>query len=299
MPGGRTCAPIVSPLIPGAESVRAYTSPLRAGTDPRAIAVSQSSLVAKRSSSFACIPACTRRLTVLSSPTAEAREAVCLDFLDQLPRDLDAVLVGGYAVSAYGPARFSKDVDLVFPSDRMTAVRGWLKRRSIPFGQTFDSVSTSGTIRKLRVEHDLLSGDLYFGGVRARDTGAVIESSWIARDPRTIRLRLTTAVSQGSIAVARPEALWVLKLLAGRGQDVADLFAISSTPINGLEVRTELASLGGGRVASALRRVRERVERGDDYADSLSRRSLGSPSSARNRAAWLKFIGMVSDVIPL
>ncbi|MEK6988455.1 MAG: nucleotidyl transferase AbiEii/AbiGii toxin family protein [Candidatus Thermoplasmatota archaeon] len=56
------------------------------------------------------------------------RERACFALLRSLG-GRDAVLVGGYAVRAYGPPRFSVDVDLVLPGSALRGIRPILRQR--------------------------------------------------------------------------------------------------------------------------------------------------------------------------
>ena len=49
----------------------------------------------------------------------DVRELEAARFLDSLPWETGALLIGGYAISAYGPPRSSVDVDLVLPFDQI------------------------------------------------------------------------------------------------------------------------------------------------------------------------------------
>ena len=231
------------------------------------------------------------------SVSAEPREREALSFLDKLPDRLGGVLVGGYAISAYGPARFSDDVDLTFPYRQEESTTEWLGEAGIRAKRTFEFHGLNGPLSKLRIAHGLLSGDLYFGGLQSRETGSIVDGDWISVHSRPIVLSLTTSRASRPIAVARPEALWVLKILAGRSQDVTDLFAISSVPMAVEEVSRKLSTYDSVRERYFLEGVRRRVDRDEDYLDALSRRGLGSPKLARNLTAWNKFKALIDDVI--
>lgn len=239
-----------------------------------------------------------RRTTSLSA-NAELRELEAVRFLERLPPELGGVLIGGYAVSAYGPARYSDDVDLLFPSDQEGPASSWLARAGIHSTRTFEGREPSTKLTKLRVVQGQLSGDLFFGGLRSRATGSQVEYAWIAPGARQVTLSLLTSRLRQPVAVARPEAVWVMKLLAARRQDITDLFAIGSEPVNRAEIREKLATYSAKAERELLQRVRASVDRGDEYVDALSRRGLGSPKLPRNLKAWAKFQKIVDDVIPL
>lgn len=205
--------------------------------------------------------------------------------------------MGGYAVSAYGPARFSDDVDLALPYDQEESTVTWLSAVGISARRTFEAHLGRRSLSKLRITHGQLSGDLYFGGLRSRGAHSIVEHGWIATRSRILVLSLTTGRSSKAVAVARPEALWVLKILAGRSQDITDLFAISSVPVDVAEISSKLSTYDSAKERSFLADVRRRVDGDDDYVDALSRRGLGSPKLPRNVSAWRRFRAMVDEVI--
>lgn len=232
-----------------------------------------------------------------SSADAELREGEATAFLEQFPTGFGGILIGGYAISAYGRPRFSVDVDLVLPSDQEGPVTRWLTAEHIDASSTLATQSGRHNLSKLRITRGKLSGDLYFGGLRARSTGSEVPYSWISKNPRPLRLTLTTTRLVRPTLVARPEALWVLKLIAGRSQDITDLFAIASETINTEEIRKKLSDYSSPRERQFLLQVREAVDRGDDFADALSRRGLGSPRLPRNVKLWEGFRGLVDSAI--
>lgn len=205
--------------------------------------------------------------------------------------------MGGYAISAYGPTRFSVDVDLVFPSDQEAPASQWLDEAKVPYSRTYGRSRAFPALSKLRLARASLSGDFYFGGLRARETGSVVDYDWIAKASRRVEIQLTTGRLRRPIAVARPEALWVLKLLAGRSQDRSDLFSIATEPVSIPEIREKISEFDSPVERAHLRSVRDEVLRGDDYADALSRRELGSPKLPRNQKMWRQFQDRVVDVL--
>ncbi len=218
-----------------------------------------------------------------------ARESQVITFLDSLPRSFEPILIGGYAVAAYGRPRFSVDIDLVLPSGQRQDVESWFAQEGIRSKETLRAGKTGREISKLLISRDLVSGDLHFGGLRARETGAIVEYDWIARRPRRARLTLTTGSTHLPLSVARPEALWVLKLLAGRPEDLTDLFVISEWKVDPSDIASELKRLEDSRVRSHLNGVASRLATDKEYLDALSRRGLGSPTNPRNQNLWTKF----------
>ncbi len=217
------------------------------------------------------------------------RESEVVRFLEDIQGAGPSVLIGGYAVAAYGPPRFSVDVDLVFPQSSFGPIRRRLAAEGFSAKLTRGSESSAESLRKLRANRGDVSTDLYFGGVQARESGAEIPFRWLEDRSRSIRLRLRTLTTSGGVRVVRPEGLWVLKLVAGRPQDLSDLFAIHEQAINGDEISSMLTSLNSPRLRATADRVSKLLDSPILYADSLSRWALGSPELPKNRAAWTAF----------
>jgi hypothetical protein len=112
-----------------------------------------------------------------------------------------------------------------------------------------------------------------------------------------VRLKTVSAGTRVPIPIARPEALWALKLQAGRDSDLSDLFAIAEEPIDTHEVAREFRELRSESLIRKLRSVRVKLEDPQLFADALSRRELGRPSDPTNRRKWARFIGQVDRIL--
>ena len=55
------------------------------------------------------------------------REKECFDFLKFLKKEMDYVVIGGYAVSSFGFPRFSVDLDIVIPEDEVSFFQKLIK----------------------------------------------------------------------------------------------------------------------------------------------------------------------------
>jgi len=225
------------------------------------------------------------------------REGEVVRFMGAFGTLSRSVLIGGYAVAAYGPPRFSVDVDLVLPQSSFESVNRWLASEGFSSRLTLGSSTDSESLRKLRVLRGAVSSDLYFGGIRARESGAEVPYEWINERSRKLRLRLRTSTTPDSVRVARPEAVWLLKLLAGRTQDLSDLFAIDQEPIDDREISAMLASLPRAGLQRTTRRISLLLESADLYRDSLSRWSLGSPEMPQNKRHWSRFKARITTLL--
>jgi hypothetical protein len=221
------------------------------------------------------------------------REAEVVRFLDEIQQVEGSILIGGYADAAYGPPRFSVDVDLVLPDSSYRATRRFLTDRKFGVKLTMGSEDESSALRKLRAKSGEVTSDLFFGGVRARESGARVLYEWLAQKHRSIRLRLRAHSTPRSIRVIRPEGLWVLKLLAGRHQDLSDLYAVRREPIDVDEVSAMLAALPEQQFGSIAANISEKLREPELYRDSLSRWGLGSPSLTQNVRSWSEFVNRI------
>lgn len=224
------------------------------------------------------------------------REAAAISLLDRWPWSQGGCLIGGYAVAAYCKPRFSQDVDLVLPGSRRESSLAWLEAEGFRprpprrDHQTFKDVAT------------LLLGDfsidLMFGSVRDRESGVSINEEWVSARSRLTRLDLLTGTTSERVPVARPAALWVLKLIAGRDQDLSDLFAISGEPFEISEVREELDGAMTPALRTKLARIPDRVATSKIYSDALSSRAMGKRDAPQNVRAWARFTDLVDLALP-
>jgi hypothetical protein len=222
------------------------------------------------------------------------REAAAIGLLNRWPWQEGGCLIGGYAVAAYSRPRFSQDVDLVLPDSRRAASLTWLAAEGFslpPARRGHPAFKDAATLL-----HGDFSIDLMFGSVRDRDTGASIKEDWVSARPRLTHLDLLTGTSAEKVPVARPAALWVLKLVAGRDQDLSDLFAISGEPFETSEVRGELERAMNPALRDKLARIPARIATPKICSDALSARAMGKPNAAKNVQAWRRFRELV-DVL--
>lgn len=155
------------------------------------------------------------------------REKVVLETLQKIPR-ANAVLIGGYAVNAYVPPRFSIDCDLVVlgdPSKMESALRaeGFVKteKGEVPYGSY---------VRYDRKKEGV-SFDLLVNAVQDRESGIVFEAKLFERfsKVRTTVGRVNTIRIE--LRIADPEMLFAMKFVAGRRQDARDLFMLAGNDL--------------------------------------------------------------------
>jgi hypothetical protein len=172
---------------------------------------------------------------------------------------INAVLVGGYAVSAYGPPRFSLDLDFVVPASAVPGIRDVLKSAGLVRVRDWEggAVFAGRAERWSREEEAVpLSADLLIDGISDRVSGASHPYASVRRGARRLTVRGLDPSSEARALVAAPEVLVALKLEAGRRVDLRDLAVLAGT-----DVAVE-------RVAVLLRGVRKEVLR--EHLDALA-----------------------------
>ena len=139
--------------------------------------------------------------------------------------------------------------------------------------------------------------DLLAGAVRDREAMVDIPEKWISKNCRRIVLETLSGKTSHPIPIARPEALWALKLQSGRDLDLTDLFVISDQPADLGEVRQLFEQLATDSLSRKLQRVRSKLRERRLFEDSLSRRQLGSPDSPQNAKRWERFVSRVESIV--
>jgi hypothetical protein len=207
------------------------------------------------------------------------------------------VVIGGYAATAYGPPRYSTDVDIVIPWASVGLIRSWLQeegfaleKHSIPNPQNYE-----GQVE--RYVREPITLDLLAGAVRNREAKVDVPEAWISRSPRRMKVETLSGRTARAIPVARPEAIWALKLQAGRDTDLSDLFAISGQPIDIEEVTKLFTELATDSLRAKLGSVLTALRAPKLYEDSLSRRQLGRPTDPANRRLWGRFVRQVETAV--
>lgn len=176
-----------------------------------------------------------------------------------------AVLVGGYAVSAYGPPRFSLDLDLVVPEEDVPGLQAILREAGLARVRDWvGGAAFAGRAERWSRGAEAVppSVDLLVGGISDRVSGA---SHPYAAIRRGARRRIVRGLDPSSVArplVAAAEVLVALKLESARLVDLRDLAVLAG------------AGVDAAAVAAFLRRVRRDVlaEHLDTLAAALGRR---------------------------
>jgi len=167
------------------------------------------------------------------------REGVCFDILNALA-DEDMVLIGGYAVSAYGRPRFSVDLDLVIASPSLGRIRNLLKEKGFTKVKGWDGGGVfAGMSERWKLPGPELptSVDLLVDGLHDRGTGASFSFRELKVQASRRDLFGLSGSSRATALVADPEVLVALKLVAGRKTDLRDIAALAV-----LDLRVEIVA---------------------------------------------------------
>jgi hypothetical protein len=204
------------------------------------------------------------------------RERVLTTLLDSWPWNLGGCLVGGYAVSAYGKPRYSQDADFVVPETARELIAEWVTTKGFTVKGAKEGAGRQRLADAQTFESDEATIDIMIGRVTDRGTRVSIPEPEVSLASRRIRLELISGSTETQVRVCRPEALWALKLVAARDQDLSDLFAISEEPVEfGLVAR--------------LQQVPVRLQSRKIFLDALSARSMRTKGQVASQRGWERF----------
>jgi|SRR3990170_126419 len=181
------------------------------------------------------------------------RERACFEVLRQLPRE-GVVLIGGYALSAFGMTRFSVDLDLVVPSSTAGEIRKILDREGFVLEKTWDGGgSYAGRSERWTrgASGTAISVDLLIGGVSDRTSGASHPYRELRARAIVRRILGQDPTSEAEVLVVDRETLVALKLGVGRLVDLRDVAVLAADPVD------------EDAIVALLRRVPEEVVRGN------------------------------------
>jgi len=166
----------------------------------------------------------------------------------RLLRDLgqgEFVLIGGYAVSAHGPPRFSVDLDMVLESSEVPKVQDVLRERGLSAVKTWDGGEVfAGRAERWALDPGALpiAVDMLIDGVHDRVSGASFSYRDIRGGSSRLPLRGLDPSAAAEARVADRETLVALKLAAGRKVDLRDIAILAGSPLDVGRIRLLLDS---------------------------------------------------------
>jgi hypothetical protein len=222
------------------------------------------------------------------------REKTVLEVLEKIPKQ-NVVLVGGYAVNAYVPPRFSIDCDLVVlgktrPIEAVLKDNGFEQAESgdIPYGRY---------IRYLR-KKEKVSFDLLINSVQDRNSEISFGADLFKKYSKN-RLTVGRATPiRISLKIADPELLFAMKFVTGRKQDIRDIFMLSGESIDWEVVGEIILEKCSKKI------IKERIEpirdsiRSKDYRDSLHG-SFGKMPDQRFALCQKNLLGILDKLYAL
>ena len=151
------------------------------------------------------------------------RERIVLEVLEKIPKQ-NIVLIGGYAVNAYVPPRFSIDCDLVVIGG-LPDVEATLKSSGFAKAESGD-VPYGNYVRYVR-EPEKVSFDLLVNSVLDRATGIVFGKELFEKYSKK-RVTVGRAIPiRIEVKIADPEMLFAMKFVSVRKQDIRDIFMLA------------------------------------------------------------------------
>lgn len=192
------------------------------------------------------------------------RENQLFDILQTFKeKDLEFVVVGGYAVSAF-QHRFSVDADVLITGKDLDRFAKILRKEG--YERMEDRDLETGRFVSYRKEADLpVTVDLMVGGIQSRRTDA----SWSYREIAQHSERVEIQGSERAISVRIPEreALIAMKLHSGRLTDARDVVALAED-VDFERIESHLRRGEQEKMVTVLNRLVEAVE-SDDFADAF------------------------------
>jgi len=143
-----------------------------------------------------------------------------------LDNNLNFILIGGYAVSAF-KHRFSVDADLVIKSEDYEKFKKLLKENNFKktISKELDNIYSSKFVRFQKKEELTISIDLLIDGVGIRQTDSVIGFDTIKKN--SIKKKIKGIEKEIIAKIPIKELLIALKLQSGRLTDFRDIVAIT------------------------------------------------------------------------
>ncbi len=195
----------------------------------------------------------------------DAREGIIIKTLQRLPKE-NIVLVGGYAVNAYVPPRFSIDCDLVVlgSSSKLESLLEEDGFKKVGGGD----VSYGGYLR-YEMEKVKVSFDLLENSVVDRDTKIVFEGELFknySAERTTVGRSVPTRIR---MRIVDPELLFTMKFVSARKQDVRDIFMLAGGNLNWNLVSALISAKCGRELTGRRRRSIKRDVQSKNFRDSL------------------------------
>lgn len=161
-------------------------------------------------------------------------------------KDLDFVLIGGYAVTSYTLPRFSVDCDIVV-RDKKELKK--IEEKLIEFGYKKEKIDKTKLLyygdferfEKLLDNNFIVSIDILFNEVSDRQTGIAFSADWVFGNSEIKTIQGKTITEELKLRVANPDALVVMKISSCRINDIRDVFMLAPNIKNKNWIKKEIS----------------------------------------------------------
>lgn len=188
---------------------------------------------------------------------------VLQDFID---KNLDFVLIGGYAISSF-KHRFSVDADIVIKKEDLEKFADLLKQKNFKktISKELDNLYSTEFIRYERKEELAVSFDFLIGGMGIRQTNSSMSFDTIYKDSSK---RMVKGIEKEvKVRIPSKELLIALKLQAGRLTDFRDIVALSKD-INIDKIRIFLKNVDKGTLEQHISHLLSLIDK-KEFMDSF------------------------------
>ena len=138
------------------------------------------------------------------------------------------VVIGGYAVNAYGLPRFSVDCDIVVKdNNELKRIESILLERGYKKEEPNAEAQYSGSFlryEKILDNNFAVSVDILVQNVADRMTGVKFEADWIFENSKIRVLKGKTITEELKLRIINIDALLVMKTVSCRATDIRDVF---------------------------------------------------------------------------
>lgn len=161
-------------------------------------------------------------------------------------KDMNFVIIGGYAVNAYTLPRFSVDCDIVVKDDHeLKKIEKTLSKIGYQKELLPVEVQYSGSFSRYEKKLDenfSVSMDILISKVMDRMTEAIFTAEWVFENSSIRILNGKTINEELKLRIIDIDALLVMKIVSCRSTDIRDVFMMIPNAIHKEWIRSEISS---------------------------------------------------------
>ena len=160
-------------------------------------------------------------------------------------KNLDFVIIGGYAVNAYALPRFSVDCDIVIKDEQeLKRIEKVLLRMGYRKEKKIEKLPYSGDFARYEkiLDHNFaVSMNILIQKVTDRMTGSSFSSGWAFEHSKMRILRGKTITEELKVRIIDIDALLAMKIISCRSTDIRDVFMMLPNAQDKGWIRVEVA----------------------------------------------------------